>query len=917
MRPRKLTISAFGSYADKTVIDFEKLGEKGIYLICGDTGSGKTTIFDAISFALYGEASGNTRKAGMLRSLYADPKTETFVELEFQCNGKIYKVKRSPQYERAKLKGQGITVSPAAGHLIFSQIEGRAPVTGIKEVNREIYEIIGVDRNQFSQIAMIAQGDFQRLILADTSERRNIFRKLFGTELYDNIQQRVSEKNSILKNEFALKENAIKTHMDMFSFSDDNERISFEELPTLEEKEGFIKTCIEKDREKIRHLQMLENQLEEEKAVLTKAISDIDDELHKKQRITELKKSIEDKAAELEALRRSEEEAEAHIPEREAFIKKRSIIEKSMEKYDALDQINLQLEELKEKLNGSQARLKSLNTDIKRYEAKLKEGKELIQRVSELEKEKTALTEALADAESNAAILGSVKSCLYDNTELVKKFSKASLAYEEALRIYNDSKAREIKLERLFITGQAGLLAGSLRENTPCPVCGSMVHPAPARMHEHIPRKEDVDRAKEDALKCLDVMNEKNAAKNNTEGQLKNNREQLLKRLDEAHLPMEITENKIDEMLCCQKDKLEQLLKRKEEIETEIQKRAAVEEELPGVEEKLSFVKDEAREEEQNTGRLKIEYASKESMAKAYGSELNFSSRAAAESELEDIRLKAEQIDKRLRAAQKRYNDCRLESEKLVSVMETVRNTLKKLDTAEKDSLIVRKESVAAELADYREAKELLKAKIRGNTNNLEILSKLAEDAGELEVRYRETDILARTLNGNLKQKTRLSLETYVQASYFDNIISRANKRLLRMTNAQFELIRAKDEDGLRGQSGLGLDVVDHFCGSTRSIRTLSGGEAFKASLALALGLSDEIQANAGGIRLDTMFIDEGFGTLDDESLESAMQAFNSLIEGNKLIGIISHVPSLRTRIDKQISVKKDASGVSRVDIIL
>ena len=917
MKPKKLTMSAFGSYAGLTEIDFGKLGEKGIYLICGDTGSGKTTIFDAISFALYGEASGDVRKAGMFRSLYADSKAETFVNLEFECKGKVYTVKRSPQYERAKLRGEGMTLSPAESELIFPKEDGREPVNSVKEVNHEINKIIGIDRNQFSQIAMIAQGDFQKLILADTVERRNIFRKLFGTDIYDKIQQKVAEKNSELKSEFIKKCEATETFASMFSFETAEKQKKFEELPTLTEKMDFVCECLENDKATANSIKNEEKAAEAEKTKIESLIKDIEDEIEKQLRLDLLKQKQKINEKKLEELKQKIKEAEENLEEKNELSQERTIIEGSLEKYDALDEMTSELTALKKVIKKGTKTYETLEENLNALEKELSEDNSLLKTISNLEKEFANLKSEIQKEEALAESYESIMDSFSAQKEQAKRYIIANRNYQKAFEKHEICEKNRLELNRLFVAGQAGILAKELKEDEPCPVCGSLTHPKPAVMLDNVPKKEDIDAADRETSEALELMNKKNSVMNNIKGQLDSTENQLKEKFARAGFDSEITEEEIAALMSENTLTLQELTNRRDVIIPQIKKKTEMEENIPKLERKIAEAKEELQEYKSEIEKLAIEKASKESAVETYSKELAFESRRAAEEKISALDKSIEVIEKNLKASQENYSNCQTETEKLKSAIETLSETLKGIDVSTKDELKEKQACNRLKVADFRQNLELINSRVRENKKTLESLKKVKKEAEELEKIYREIEVLSKTLSGNLTQKTRLSLETYVQAAYFDNIIARANRRLLKMTNSQFELIRAKEEEGLRSQSGLGLDVVDHYCNSTRSIKTLSGGESFKASLALALGLSDEIQESAGGIKLDTMFIDEGFGTLDDESLESAMQAFNSLIEGNKLIGIISHVSDLKSRIDRQIVVKKDTSGVSNANIVI
>ena len=1288
------------------------LGGGGLYLITGDTGAGKTTIFDAITFALYGEASGEVRKGEMFRSKYAKPEVRTFVELTFTYQGKDYTVKRNPEYLRPKDRGQGMTMEKANAELIFP--DERQPVTKISEVTKAVTELLGLDQRQFRQIAMIAQGDFQKLLLAGTADRSEIFRKMFHTEIYQELQNRLREEAKARWKTYDEKKRSISQYLDNVVCPEDARwKKEFDRL----KKENFngqvmrgmelLAQCIEWDEEQLRMLKeeqrALYGEIEKKNQLLGKIKERQTRQAEKEQKENERKLLLPEVEEKKKKSEQAEKEAgiceklEEQIREEKACLE---LLRKMKQEQEAMTQLQKELQETaeakgklqeeqenakkeleqqkarKEKLSGTEVELarteqketyaaeqvqqlsayceeigktadeeaakkeeeNALCEKIKETEQaagkaaeeaeklagqdkvceKLQEEKENVRRKiftlaeakkqlekttdealqlagqlkqlqreeEKLQADRTATAEQMAKRSSAALQQEKFRQERETLENLLKSWEWACKELEEKQSAYRDGIQKRDNLrktyqamESLFLDAQAGILAEKLTEGEPCPVCGAIHHPQPAKRAEHTPDKATLDQKKEELREQEETAAGQSEAAGNCSRRVKELREQLtaclLKKMphereekqgngltetDKESSFQEENETQrflpMSDSLFCQEavKKAEQLqeeeskqkvrqteyaelektqTRQQENLETlkkaiagaqadlgraegtqkaleeQLNKEIAEAEKEPGVEEVTASAerkgsaekkgaaedRDYAETDDRNflVGQIEKVLSFWENRQKQCGEEFaaaqaKMKRRAeciALQKEAESSQKKDHEQLQRVRSClevlqsdRKRWNE---KEEKLLETLEQQRKEIKSADQFEniaeisftekqfleiltdtekqlwvrsmqeqrywkekqetlekqKRNLLAQKEELQriqleiqaeTQKIERREKtireKELLEAKRKAEQKalqeriqeketklagkeekellehikgwetqkeqrkaaqktakeeldavqknltevqaalaaiqtleaadeeadlqgqqlpsetelqeNLEMLSGRKQELDqryneqyhaantnqnvyqavqtqqsqmqEVEEEYKWVNALADTATGNVTGKRKIDLETYAQMAYFDRILRKANVRFLTMSQGQYELKRQEDGGNIKSKAGLELNVIDHYNGTERSVRTLSGGESFQASLSLALGLSDEIQSYAGGIQLDSMFVDEGFGSLDAESLNQAVKALEGLAEGNCLVGIISHVPELKDRIERKIVVTKNRS---------
>lgn len=1033
MRPIKLTISAFGPYASKQVIDFEELKGRNIFVISGKTGAGKTTIFDAISYALYGEASGESRETDSLRSHFADDNTETYVELEFELRGEKYTVNRVPKQKKKKARGEGYTEKSADATLTLP--DGKV-ITKVKNVTDKIIEILGITIEQFKQIVMLAQGEFKKLLLADSVEREGIFRKIFNTYDFEKIQAELKDKAANLsknrtksKHEMEINLKNIKGEHDIVIDEYVDFLLVIEKLKDLLERDNNIyKTLNEEGKEVDNKLQVknqekaiieTNNNLLKEKEIITKALEELlskeDEYKNKAKAIIDGKnakevKYIEDKLIEnnkkltkreedynlslknIDYLKLKQEEAnkllqieESKECDREKLSVEINNLNKLEEKIIELDSLNNKVMHLKQSEENSKLQIinnkketEELKKSKEEKELQLKDIATLETKKVELESDIKAKNKTLDEVRELFKVIRSFQNTYIEHNNKAKEYKEFEVEYKKVKENYE-------KMDDLYKKEQAGILASKLQENEPCPVCGSTNHPNKATIKENlkIPTKEELKVAKEN----LDKLEKENLEKINNLTTLNSNKITYLEQVNN-HLSMLSATLNIDKAFNSETAQVVKNLgtelksvidKLKDELLKVIDKISLKEK----IEKELNLITTTINEREQSLIKLeeseknytteltqnitKIDEYKKEipenitdvktlnNLIEVKTKELNISKEKLAKLRLENENLAkklegenstSKEINKsieelKLEIANNKINfneaikeqgfDNREDYEKAklkISMVEILEkevenyNSELKLTKAKQEDIINKTKDIVfmdittidEEIRSIQNNKKELESKLRelhaiivGNKTILKNVENLNIEFKEIEEEYKVVGELADLANG--KKAPYISFERYILASYFEDIIEAANIRLEKMTGDRFSLIRKTSKSKGAGQKGLELEIYDNYTDSSRDVSSLSGGESFKASLSLALGLSDIVQSNAGGVSLDTMFVDEGFGTLDPQSLDNAIDSLLELQRGGRLVGIISHVEELKERIDAKLEVTSTSKG--------
>ena len=931
MRPLKLTMSALGPYAGETEIDFTALGTGGVYLVCGDTGAGKTMIFDAICFALFGQTSGDARNGARttasLRSDYATPSAKTFVKLSFDYRGQTYEIRRNPDYIRAKERGEGETRQRADAEMIMP--DGTV-VTGVKRVNIVVEDLLGIDCNQFRQIVMIAQGEFRKLLTADTDTREAIFRTLFSTGTYEALQKRLSDAARALERDAG----ELKTRMDALcdqAILPEGSAVASE----LKERRAGGTSAAGWLAEALRQLlaedepayEALEARIEE----LRVQWSDARTVLTRLQTRAELQ-------AEFVGLNQKQESLKAELPQlEEAFAackqedatredKQAQVarLEGSLESYRTLASMQkaaAQAQRFSQQAKQADADAEKAEAAAQETEARLEEKAHALEgadmRAARGEATLNELRNQLADATREAHQVADQKERLQKLMQEEAKATSAAHTAQEAFTQAEEQHDRDAaalsRLRRLQRAGRAGLLARDLQEGEPCPVCGSCDHPQLAQVEAsggEIPSDEAIDAAADVEEASRAVADKLSLKAGRAVALLEEKREQV-KRFAEENGSADALDSRCATAAAAQAQ-LEKQLAVEEGRFAQLEKDAAA---LVKTREEYTTVREQA--EEARHQREKTREALRKLLQEAELAHdrvrhlregLAFAGLEEAQSHLEALRDEVAALQQKRDAAELAVRENRAA---ITTNDELIKATQKQLLAIPPDDPEEIKKKMAAchdQANDLKAQAEALKTRIDANRACLSRIEGAMARTDDIQQRYGRVKELADAATGNLVGRPKLRFEAWVQAIYFDQVIDAANHRLKLLTQGRFELIRHSEGSG-NEKVGLGLYVLDSFTGRARDASSLSGGESFQASLCLALGLSDVVQEHVGGIELDTMFVDEGFGSLDSSALGGAISLLSSLSGGTKLIGIISHVEELKANIPRKIVVTKGREG--------
>ncbi len=920
MRPLILKLSAFGPYAGKTVLHLDRLGEGGLYLITGDTGAGKTTLFDAITYALYGEASGDTRDdPRAFRSKYALPETPTYVELTFLCRGKEYTVRRNPEYLRPARRGEGFTLQRSDAQLVGPGLA----VTKVREVDAAVRDLLGLDREQFTQVAMIAQGDFLKLLLAPTDQRIEIFRRIFDTGRYEAVQRRLREDTAALRRECDTLSAGIRQYAGGIACPEDSplwpevQAARAAQLPPGETLD-LLERLIEADSTARRETEMRRADLRREIEALAARQAVGEARRRDQAALDKAQVALSALGPRRESAKKALADAAAREPEAEDASAKAAALTGQLPQYDSLDSLRRE----------SARAAKDLARGRQEEAQQRGELEELRQRLERDRRELQSLSAAGAEAEkarNDAAALEKTAQELAALKEDVKALERQRQTYEDAAEAYRGKAGEADRLagiwrdmNRAFLDGQAGILASRLEEGQPCPVCGSLHHPSPAVPQRDVPGEAALERAKAETESAQRSAEAASRKAGELKGALASREERLAERLAALLGPLEAAA--LPEALERRRREQDEAWAAARAREREARKRErraqALHQSVPEGERALQTKSAALAEMGATLSALTERAAALDRQAEEQAARLGFASRDQAKSAVAAWNRRAQTIRDQRRRAQEALGAIEREQAAAQGQIGTLQKRLGEGQDVDLAALAAQMDALREEQRELEDNAQALHTRLDRNRDTLASLRRSGQALADRERRLQWLDALSRTANGTLAGREKIMLETYVQMTCFDRILKRANLRFLVMSSGQYELRRRVSAENNRSQSGLELDVADHYNGTVRPVNTLSGGESFLASLALALGLADEIQSSAGGVQLDTMFVDEGFGTLDESALQLALRALAELGQGRRLVGIISHVSELKDRIDKQIVVRKDAAGGSRAEII-
>lgn len=869
MRPLKLVLSAFGPFARQTTVDFSKLGGRGLFLITGDTGAGKTTIFDGISFALYGVASGggDRRDPSAFRSHFADARTETFAELTFEHRGRTYTVKRNPTYTREGYK------TPRSHDAEMTCAQTGAVWTGAREVTQTVTELLGLDERQFRQTMMIAQGDFLRILHARSDEREQIFEEVFGAKLYDRIAQTVTGR---------WKEARDRQRAEVLRYE---ECFSAMRLNPEDAQDAAIlelRAAPDRAREAAQRMEVRCRADATRAAEVGTALREAEScQNAARERLSAgrlVNEGLDHLAsAEAEWLREQRRAPEIECLDRERKAAERARIVAREE--ETLLRLQRDRTSRATELEESRARLSLAVERCTRAEEQLLQEEESRAHQGEWRTRADALKQAAGALRQLAA--------------LVERARNAYAQHEEArLRVGRD-QAQYDQIFDSFMRSQAGLLAKTLREGVPCPVCGSLDHPSPCAVAPESASEEDVNAAQKRLRTSMEMEQAASA--------------------ECVRLKTRYTE---------QQKAIEQALGREISPQSAATEEKAALAESRGLYAKLDAMEKSYRRAEAEATRARAEQASAQSACDTLGAQLK-----ALDAEIEAASARFQQaLAAQGFSDEAEYRDARRDDARISLLQSQVEGYARRLETLAQTVEDLRARWQSRERVDLTEAQRALsesealcrqlqaddrEASMRRDVNAaaLERLEASARALARAQSTFSLYDNLYRTLTGQLAGANKLTFETYILQYYFRRVIAAANQRLTRMSNGRFYLQCQMEPARRNAKSGLGLDVFDAYTNLKRDVKTLSGGESFIASLCLALGFADVVQATSGGVRMDAIFIDEGFGSLDEETLSRAMTALVQLSEGDRMVGVISHVAQLRERIDRKIVVTRTQSG--------
>jgi DNA repair protein SbcC/Rad50 len=1013
MRPVKLSLSAFGPYAGDQVVDFGALKDRTLFIIHGRTGSGKTSILDAISFALYGVCSGKHREIKQIRSDHAAPTSVTEVTFEFTISDKKYRVYRKPEQPRPKKGGGFVSAKPEAALQIY---DGTDETNGDKwttlatkwnAVTQEIESLIGFRAEQFRQVVMLPQGEFLKLLHADSKERQNILEVLFQTEFYRLVEEELKLEAKKAESQVETLKDHLKVILNQAGVEskDDLQSIKMgeeEKLLTVKEKVAELREVDQRAQTALEQGQLIHSkfaELEQAQRALQKLLGDLDkiagkrkdlEAARKAQALAPFEKSRNDRKQESDRAGKKLDEAKTAFgkanedlrrAEPEYLEKKKQFDSLDIQKQE-LNAINIVIQKLKlheeSKSKISEARKESdlKETALNELKSKLQDSRKKLEQSAVAREEASqkavrvdSLETQIKDLEKQAGlhrelskIRRNVSIALRKSNELTKGFEQSLGALAEALEEYK-------AFESAWFLGQAAILAKELKPGTPCPVCGSSTHPGPAVSTDPLPDAESI-KTKSEAVEKLRLESDKlRDQKTKAESELSTL--QTKEELIQADLLQEtdLNPNKITGLLQSLKDELRASLEAKSKIPVIERQADAVRRAITEFEKKLLMA-----EEERTQALTALQHA--EGAAAAIAADIPAGvesvdqaekTRISAQRRIRSIETAYETAQKTLETARQSVAACKaaleaagdnsalaaqsllvarqefehelsktgfadesdyLSAKRTPAEIQALDQEISKFDLAlgsAKDRLAraeasakdLEKPDIAALKSAALEAKKSLEAAIRQEAAISEKIksveawlqdySRNAEKLEELEAATYVIRSISDTANG--QNYYRVTFQRFVLATLLDDVLTAAGARLQIMTNGRFWLRRSREVIDRRSLAGLDLEVHDTYTGTERPVRTLSGGESFLASLSLALGLADVVQAHAGGIRLETIFVDEGFGSLDPETLDLAMKALIDLQKNGRLVGIISHIGELRERIDARLEVTKSRDG--------
>lgn len=830
MKPLYLTLNAFGPYAGRTALDFSQFGGSGLFLIGGDTGAGKTALFDAITFALYGETTGENRKTTMLRSDFAAPEAETFVELTFAHRGRTYLVRRWPEQQRAAKRGSGIVKSPPRAELIR---EPEEPVTGAVAVTAAVVKLLGIDAKQFAQVSMLAQNDFTRLLNAPSADRVAILRQIFDTADHQRLGQAAVQHARQAEETCHRLEELLLMHVGSLlgGGADEETAARLREVQTT--RDAFTAaTAVE----------------------LARQLLELDEAIEAKQQ--EVLADLDEKIARGDAGVKIAEERAARRRQLAGLVDEEA-----------------RTAEVQRQTEAQQTELQTRSEALKQTIAETEAARAAL---GQTDTEQVRLEHHIELAESLTATCDTLLRSLTAAQTAADTAARRQQEYITAQGALDQAEADYAALQRQLNANRAGLLAQQLQPGQPCPVCGSTEHPCPAQL----PQDHVTEQALEEREQALTAQRRDTAASSRTAG-------------DAAARAAELQAALTRDAAAFFARRAGRYTGKPAEELTHEELCAALEEQKASLAEGLRGLREQHAQFKRQSDQAR-----------------------ALTDQLDNLNNQLKGLEKQAFVAARKAANAKAGHAAAAARVQQMQESVPARE--EGDTLAKLQQALAhlrADRAAATNARDAAVHRLHANRAALEGMEKTLRALSTAREKRVMWDNLSKTINGNLAGKVKLPFEQYVQAFYFDGVVEAANLRFTRMTDGQYRLLRRKSE-ALAGKTALDLDVFDAYTGKTRPVGSLSGGESFMAALCLALGISDTIQQNAGGVTIETLFIDEGFGSLDADSLEKAVDTLAGLAGGDKLIGVISHVEALQSRLTRQIRVTKTRAG-SKAEIVL
>lgn len=909
MRVINLRLKAFGPFKNEINIEFDKFGKEGLFLISGKTGAGKTSIFDAITYALYGSSSGGERDERMLQFTQSENKTTTFVELTFEYKKEIYTIYREFTIRYSE-KTKKTTVSKFA----WIKLSNGEIIEGITDTTNKIITLLGINKDQYSQIAMLAQGDFMKLLKAPSEKKKELFRDIFNTRKYDlldrEIYSKLKEAESKLKS-LGIQKNTIYNNISI-DF-EDKEKFSRSKAIGVDNVISFIKETNNKFKDENKRLSKeiyKTSRLYDEKNLLKDKILQY---LETSKKINENKNELE----EVFPIYKDLESRFAEIPEKEVtrdLLKSQlNQLENEIKLFETLENIQSEKFKIKNKLKLNEEKLKELTIEIQDISLDIESKKKYIQENKDIKDKKVVNLNEENSLKLKEEKLNSIKEDIKNIDKYEKEKEIKSISYLEIKEKYNNKFQQYNHNSDIYFESQAGILAQSLTDNNPCPVCGSIHHPNPAKLNHEVLSKEQLDKEKKKVEK---LRNEKEKLKNEISKldiYINQNIKNMNQRLDE----LDISKDNLKYFEFDLNMKILETRTKLAQVNSVISNIDSFEKEL----ENLDYLLKEKNDKRENeTNSINIGKENIKNLEKRENEELEKIENKDKDETIhkkKEVQETIEDLISEINYVRENYQVYSLKFNTLNTAIKTLGEQLDEKYNLDINKIKEEIKEIDKNLKDLRSRSSILESNIKINSNQVKKLENIKESLIEFEKKYQDLKELSDIIRGKIKGVKNLKFETFIQFRYFNNILIAANSRFIEMTEGKYSLQRKEEADNMNEQTGLDFEVFDHHNKTVRNINTLSGGESFQAALSLALGLSDLIQKNAGGIQLDSMFVDEGFGTLDKETLSKVMSTLYKITNANKLIGIISHVEVLKEQIDKQIIVEKTTDGYSILKNIL